>query len=567
MNAVRIARRIAVVVVLVALGALAFFLYVGVDPGSPDAPPAFTADHRPQAGRHVFDYANSLTHYEEAAQRYLQDIAARFHIEALIVTLPDLAQAGSVQQLAVRIANRWQIGRNYEGRGLLLLLVHKQEQVKLEVSYELEDVFTDAFTGYIEDLQLKPYFRAGDIGSGLIAVMEELERRAQIKHQGEYTPGMIARLDAELLAGGAGSGRKLAKYRSAAVAGSGVSRPSGAGASSPEKAWSIMLKKWAGQGAHIEADIYTEMTKLAMGDQNNPDQRVKAGLTHWQDTPYRVLEDGDHAAIYFGNAGGWNNAPFLFCRTHRGWKFDIVHQRRLVVMGPSPTWMVEQGRYPYVELLSEAPQSTGKDLPLPIEDLYDCGLDEEYAERIRVLEREIEKRPDDIEAVMALLRLNVITGRRPNHVRPLLQRAKRLDPGSAEPHKYAAIYNVNAFLQYKTALRDIETYIEKRPGHVFGYNFKGFLLYRLGEYRDSIDALEHAATLSADNVYAYALMARDYALLLQKSNDLDPRRSAYRRAAIEMLERAQAASNSDPTRVARLRAWLSRRGVLSAAAS
>ena len=96
--------------------------------------------------------------------------------------------ATALETLAVDLVNNWRIGAQHEGRGLLLLLVDETKQVKLEVGYALEDVFTDAFSGYVEDLQLGPYYRAGDVGTGLIAVMEMLEERAQIKDQGEYTP-------------------------------------------------------------------------------------------------------------------------------------------------------------------------------------------------------------------------------------------------------------------------------------------------------------------------------------------------------------------------------------------
>jgi hypothetical protein len=37
------------------------------------------------------------------------------------------------------------------------------------------------FTGYTEDLQLQPRFAAGELEIGLIAVMEELEARSQVK--------------------------------------------------------------------------------------------------------------------------------------------------------------------------------------------------------------------------------------------------------------------------------------------------------------------------------------------------------------------------------------------------
>ncbi|MGB5180388.1 MAG: TPM domain-containing protein [Gammaproteobacteria bacterium] len=542
-------------------GALIYILLRQQHDALPDLPP-FTLEQRPQADRLLFDYAGLLEHYREGTRNYLHGITQQFHIEAVIVSLPDLGPARNIEELAVDIANRWQIGREHEGRGLLLLLVNDGKQVKLEVAYELEDVFTDAFSGYVEDLQLKPYFLRDDLGTGLIAVMEELEQRAQLKRQDDYTPGMISQLDAELLAGGAGAKRQLNRYRDTQPSAETSRYDPADGARSPADAWRIMLAKWAGKGADIQADIYTEMTKLAMGDQNRPDDRTRAALPQWQDAEFQVLGDEDHAVIFFGNRKGWNNAPFLFCNTPAGWKFDIVHQRRLVVMGSNPDWKVEQGNYPYVNLLDQVPQSTGKDLPLEPSDLYACSRDEQIAREMRTLQQRLETSPDDFDTVMALARLNVISGRRPNHVTPLIKRAKQLDPASALPYKYAAIYNVNSFFQYETALQDIETYIEKEPGDAFGYNVKGFLHYRLGNYRKSIEALEQTLELDADNVYACALMSRDYALLYSKAYKLDPRRANYRKQALAMLHQAETAGTQDAARIDRLKHWLQRRKIL-----
>jgi tetratricopeptide (TPR) repeat protein len=549
-----------VLLVAVAAGALTYTLRQ--QQGGPPALPPFSLEQRPHDDRLLFDYAGLLEHYREGTRKYLDSISRQFHLEAVIVSLPDLGPARNIEELAVDIANHWEIGRDHEGRGLLLLLVNTGKQVKLEVAYELEDVFTDAFSGYVEDLQLKPYFLRDDLGTGLIAVMEELEQRAQLKHQGDYTPGLITRLDAELLAGGAGARRQLNRYRDTQPPPEMTSHAPADGAKTPQDAWRIMLTKWAGKGADIKADIYTEMTKLAMGDQNRPEKRTLAALQQWQDAEYQVLSDDSHAVIYFGNRKGWNNAPFLFCKTPAGWKFDIVHQRRLVVMGSNPDWKVEQGNYPYVKLLDQAPQSTGKDLPLEPSDLYTCARDMEIAAEMRTLQQRLATSPDNFATVMALARLNIISGRRPNHVTLLIKRAKKLDPESALPYKYSAIYNVNSFFQYQTALQDIETYIEKQPEDAFGYNVKGFLHYRLGNYRKSIDALQQALEYSADNVYSYALMSRDYALLYSKANSLDPRRGGYRKQALAMLHQAETATPQDTARVSRLKHWLQGRKIL-----
>jgi hypothetical protein len=528
------------------------------DAFAPETLRAFSPETRPESGRTLFDYAGVLDHYEEGAHGFLRRMSERFHIEAMIVTLQAMPAQTYLEALAADLVNRWRIGGEFEGRGLLLLLVEQDRQVKLEVTYELEDVFTDAFSGYIEDLQLRPYYLAGDIGTGLVAVMEELEHRARLKQQGEYTPGAIARLDAELLAGGAGARRSLGRYDEEPGHAAATGERSAQGARSPREAWEIILTKWAGKGADIDVDVYTEMTRMAMGDPDEPDPRIRRALPHWQGAEYQVLQDSEHAVIWFGNIKGWHNAPFLFCQTPAGWKFDIVHQRRLVVMGEDPDWMIEQGDYPYVALLGDAPQSTGKDLPLAAEDHYHCRDDAEFARQIRALEKAHQKAPDDVGVLMSLARLNVIAGRRPAHVQPLLDRLRRLAAGNADVHRYAAIYNVDTFLQYKTALRDMQAYVALRPDDAFGHNFIGFLHYRLGDYESSIKSLERAVEKAPDNVYAWSLLARDYALLYRKAGSGASRRR-YREQSLAMLQRAASSPTPDAARVAWLRAWLQRR--------
>jgi tetratricopeptide (TPR) repeat protein len=270
-----------------------------------------------------------------------------------------------------------------------------------------------------------------------------------------------------------------------------------------------------------------------------------------------VLSQGHHAVIWFGAIDGWENAPFLFCNTGDGWKFDIVWQRRLVVMAENPRWQVAQGPYPYVALMHEARQSTGKDLPLGPEDLYRCADDAAIAARMTALREAIKREPGDEGTVLELMRLTVNTNQRPGVVRPLIERARQLAPESAVPWKYSALYNVTAFFQYRTALTDIERYIDRRPDDPFGHDVKGFLLYRLGRYADSIDSLEHALGLDRDDGYAYALMARDHAMLARKTSGAS--RQRHIEQARVMRRKAGNVPSPDTQRLIWLDRWLQRR--------
>ena len=193
-----------------------------------------------------------------------------------------------------------------------------------------------------------------------------------------------------------------------------------------------------------------EMTRLAMGDADRPDPRTLKWLDHWRDADYQVLRRGDHAVIWFGAIDGWENSPFLFCDTGDGWRFDIVWQRRLVVMAESPKWQVMQGPFPYIGLMGKAWQSTAKDLPLDADDLYRCAQDTEIAARMAALKKVLAGNPDDAQASIELMRLNVITDQRPQLVRPLIDRARRLAPERAEPfnfdvHDVAGLHGTYAF--------------------------------------------------------------------------------------------------------------------------
>ena len=139
----------------------------------------------------------------------------------------------------MELFNNWQIGQNTGGRGLLLILSDKEKLIKIEVSYELEDVFSDIFCGYIEDKQLKSYFLSNQVDIGLVAVLEEIEQRARIKHQADYTAADIDQLDSVLLSGGAGAKRQLTEYRAETVSTVGQDYPAGR---SPAEAWQTLIR-------------------------------------------------------------------------------------------------------------------------------------------------------------------------------------------------------------------------------------------------------------------------------------------------------------------------------------
>ena len=56
---------------------------------------------------------------------------------------------------------------------------------------------------------------------------------------------------------------------------------------------------------------------------------------------------------------------------------------------------------------------------------------------------------------------------------------KKISAGNPDLYKYAAIYHVNSFFQYGTALENMKAYVKLRPEDPFGHDFIRFLQHRL----------------------------------------------------------------------------------------
>ena len=546
------------VILVLALGVMVYmgFSLRSRQNSNPDLPQS-----RPSGkNNYIFDYAHILDDIKSSTGKYLALIKKDYAIEALIVTLPSLPPSHTIESLAAEIFSNWQIGSTTGGRGLLLLLSNKEKLIKIEVAYELEDVFTDIFSGYIEDKQLKAYFLSDQVDIGLVALMEEIEQRSQIKHQANYTVAQIDQLDTELLSGGAGAKRQLTDYREEEVSAVGQNYPPG---HTPDEAWQTLIRSWENKVRDPDLGVYTEITRLAYRDfKNLPDSRYEEDVATYKNKPYEVIGNDTYAVIFFGKKKGWDNAPFLFCRTAAGWQFDIVHQRKYVRMGRNPHWGIERADHPYVTLLAKCPFWMNQDIPREGDDIYRIEDDYRLANEIIGLEKAYESHPDDFATVMQLGKLYTITSLSPKKRISFLKKAKALNPDSPEPYKYLGIVHLDAFYQFESAIKEMEAYVSRKPEDVFGHNYLGYLYYHEKGYKAAIQELNTAVQLRADNCYAYAKLSRTYAGLYLAASAIDPRRAGYRRKAVEMFEAASASDSADPRRNKWLQRYLFKKKIL-----
>jgi uncharacterized protein len=68
---------------------------------------------------------------------------------------------------AMRVVDTWRPGRKREDTGLLVLLAVKDRKLRVMTGYGLEGILPDGLVGQIEDEEMTPAFRAGNLADGI----------------------------------------------------------------------------------------------------------------------------------------------------------------------------------------------------------------------------------------------------------------------------------------------------------------------------------------------------------------------------------------------------------------
>jgi uncharacterized protein len=103
--------------------------------------------------------------------------------QMFIAIFPSL-EGDSVEDVAVRLEERWKVGRKGVDNGVLLVVFLNERKLRIEVGYGLEPVITDAVAASIIRDAIAPRFRERRYAAGLEAAVNEVYSRI-----GGGTPG------------------------------------------------------------------------------------------------------------------------------------------------------------------------------------------------------------------------------------------------------------------------------------------------------------------------------------------------------------------------------------------
>ena len=121
---------------------------------------------------------SSLQRINEVALGDLERASLNTDIDFRMILLRTLPKKHTPQTVAVEIFHDWRIGAEHNGRGILFLFVEDEGALKIEVGYELEYLFTDAFVSSFQDT-LKNYYLGDFFGDVVSSMIITMMRRAQ----------------------------------------------------------------------------------------------------------------------------------------------------------------------------------------------------------------------------------------------------------------------------------------------------------------------------------------------------------------------------------------------------
>jgi uncharacterized protein len=130
----------------------------------------------------VNDFAGVLSQTEkDAIEARCRQLSEKTGAQLAVVTLKSL-EGGSLEDFTIKLATRWTIGQKGQNNGILLLVAMQEHRSRIEVGYGLEPIIPDVLAGRIVDEQLRPQFRAGQYGAGLLAAVNAI---AELVEKGE----------------------------------------------------------------------------------------------------------------------------------------------------------------------------------------------------------------------------------------------------------------------------------------------------------------------------------------------------------------------------------------------
>ncbi|MGR9071505.1 MAG: TPM domain-containing protein [Gammaproteobacteria bacterium] len=231
-----------------------------------------------------------------------------------------------------------------KGRGLLLVLDKAGDRVRLEVSANLEGVYTDAFVSYLERRQMVYFFNSGRVADGILAATEMIFTRAQEAEAGmAFDPGAEPGFST---GGGAQTAAMLDRRDRTALPDFRGRRDTTSAGPKPIDTVNAYLESLRRRDANPDKEIFTPETRAMMRRWTVTPAQMDNELKAYRNCPaYEQKIKGSYAVILYRDDGGRCSPRFL--RNDGGlWRLDLVAMQKSIVFNHKNQWRLRQGADP-----------------------------------------------------------------------------------------------------------------------------------------------------------------------------------------------------------------------------
>ncbi|TGK89444.1 YgcG family protein [Leptospira bourretii] len=104
--------------------------------------------------------------FVSALERQLKDHESKTSNQIAVLVVPSLEGEG-IEDYSMKVVEAWKLGQKKKDNGVLLLIAINDRKLRIEVGYGLEGNLTDVLCHHIIEKEIKPYFKKGDIQSGI----------------------------------------------------------------------------------------------------------------------------------------------------------------------------------------------------------------------------------------------------------------------------------------------------------------------------------------------------------------------------------------------------------------
>lgn len=279
----------------------------------------------------LFYNDTEISDVQLVATQVIKRAQALTQTEYAIALLETLPEGYTVETYANDLFDYWRVGEDYNEQGVLFVLIRDKGEMKIEVSYELEDTFPDAFCKSYQDT-IKMYFASKHFGDVISHSINNMARH-YIGQEVENTFTPNASRDSSLfaksyLSGGAGitesdyfANKQLSLQKLLSLDQAIADRYQAS--TSIHESLRTLIRSMRDGINYPHLDVLAQGSRYERLEYPDSSQfLIKRAGEYLRAMPYRVIHQGDLAAIRFhNNAAG----HMLFVRGTDGkWRYDLT---------------------------------------------------------------------------------------------------------------------------------------------------------------------------------------------------------------------------------------------------